>query len=264
MAKKYYVVWAGRETGIFTSWDVTKRSVDKFPQAKYKSFATEAEAKSAFAKSPHSSIGRAAAKPAAKPSASESLKNNASGSIKTTSDNESVISRYDVVIYTDGGCEPNPGKAGSGIAVYHQGQLAELWFGLFNPNGTNNTAELNALYQALLMAKNAIENSQTVCVMSDSQYSINCISEWAYGWKSKGWTRKGGEIANLDIIKQAHELYETLKDKLCIKHVAAHIGIEGNELADRMSIHAVDQTHKSFSQFQPPLDISKILALRTG
>ena len=44
MAKKYYVVWAGRETGIFTSWDVTKRSVDKFPQAIFKSFATEAEA----------------------------------------------------------------------------------------------------------------------------------------------------------------------------------------------------------------------------
>ncbi|MGS0729194.1 ribonuclease H1 domain-containing protein, partial [Shewanella sp. 0m-11] len=52
MAKKYYVVWAGRETGIFTSWDYTKKLVDKFPQAKYKSFPSEAEAKAAFATAP--------------------------------------------------------------------------------------------------------------------------------------------------------------------------------------------------------------------
>lgn len=262
MAKKYYVVWAGRETGIFTSWDVTKRSVDKFPQAKYKSFATEAEAKAAFAKSPNSSIGRAAVKPSA--ASSKPVSHKGSSSIKTLSDNQVVLSQYEVVIYTDGGCEPNPGKAGSGIALYHQGQLAQLWFGLFNPNGTNNTAELNALYQALLMAKNAIEHGQTVCIMSDSQYSISCICEWAYGWKAKGWTRKGGDIANLDMIKHAHELYEIIKDKISIKHVAAHTGIEGNELADRMSIYAVDQAHIAFSQYQPPLDISKILALRAG
>ena len=52
MAKKYYVVWAGRETGIFTSWDYTKKLVDKFPQAKYKSFPSEAEAKAAVATAP--------------------------------------------------------------------------------------------------------------------------------------------------------------------------------------------------------------------
>ena len=44
MAKKFYVVWAGRETGVFTSWPYTKKLVDKFPQARYKSFPTEQEA----------------------------------------------------------------------------------------------------------------------------------------------------------------------------------------------------------------------------
>ncbi|MDD8061281.1 MULTISPECIES: ribonuclease H family protein [Shewanella] len=263
MAKKYYVVWAGRETGIFTSWDVTKRSVDKFPQAKYKSFATEAEAKAAFAKSPNSSIGQSSAKPSTTKMASTKTKASTS-STATQASNQTVLSQFDVVIYTDGGCEPNPGKAGSGIAVYRQAKLAELWYGLFNPNGTNNTAELNALHQALLMAKAALDAGHSVQIMSDSQYSIKCISEWAYGWKSKGWTRKSGEIANLDIIKQAHELYDAIKDKLTIQHVAAHIGIEGNELADRMSIYAIDQQHTPFSQFKPPLDIGKILALRTG
>ena len=262
MAKKFYVVWAGRETGIFTSWDVTKRAVDKYPQAKYKSFATEAEAKTAFAQSPANSIGKSA--PAKKAAGSATVTSAGSVSTKTQGANQAVLSQFDVVIYTDGGCEPNPGKAGSGMAIYRKGELAELWFGLYNPNGTNNTAELNALHQALIVAKKVIAAGETVQIMSDSQYSIKCVCEWAYGWKAKNWTRKTGEIANLEIIKQAHELYDAMKADLVLQHVAAHIGIEGNELADRMSIHAIDQQHKSFSQYHAPMDISKILGLRTG
>ncbi|MEZ8187077.1 MULTISPECIES: ribonuclease H family protein [Shewanella] len=262
MAKKFYVVWAGRETGIFTSWDVTKRAVDKYPQAKYKSFATEAEAKTAFAQSPANSIGKSA--PAKKAAGSATVTSAGSVSTKTQGANQAVLSQFDVVIYTDGGCEPNPGKAGSGMAIYRKGELAELWFGLYNPNGTNNTAELNALHQALIVAKKVIAAGETVQIMSDSQYSIKCVCEWAYGWKAKNWTRKTGEIANLEIIKQAHELYDAMKADLVLQHVAAHIGIEGNELADRMSIHAIDQKHKSFSQYPAPMDISKILGLRTG
>jgi len=37
-----------------------------------------------------------------------------------------------------------PGNAGSGIVVYGAGELARLWFGLYTPVGTNNTAELTA------------------------------------------------------------------------------------------------------------------------
>ena len=48
MAKKYYVVWQGRQTGIFTDWDTCRKQVDKFPAAKYKSFPTRAEAEAAF------------------------------------------------------------------------------------------------------------------------------------------------------------------------------------------------------------------------
>jgi len=46
----------------------------------------------------------------------------------------------DTKMFTDGGCEPNPGEAGSGVAVYRDGEISELWFGLYEPKGTNNTA----------------------------------------------------------------------------------------------------------------------------
>lgn len=38
MAKKYYAVKSGRETGIFTSWDECKRLVTGFKGAQYKGF----------------------------------------------------------------------------------------------------------------------------------------------------------------------------------------------------------------------------------
>ncbi|MBK8473011.1 MAG: RNase H1/viroplasmin domain-containing protein [Sphingobacteriales bacterium] len=35
--KKYYVVWTGRKTGIFRTWDECKAQVDGFAQARYQS-----------------------------------------------------------------------------------------------------------------------------------------------------------------------------------------------------------------------------------
>lgn len=47
--KKYYVVWKGRTTGIFTDWDSCKRSVEGYDGARYKSFPTKIEADKALA-----------------------------------------------------------------------------------------------------------------------------------------------------------------------------------------------------------------------
>ena len=44
MAKKYYAVLVGTQTGIFQTWDECKNLVDGFPGAKYKSFKTKKEA----------------------------------------------------------------------------------------------------------------------------------------------------------------------------------------------------------------------------
>lgn len=255
VASKYYVVWVGRETGVFTSWPYAKKLVDQFPRAKYKSFKTRQEAETAFAAGPAKSIGAAAGKSRVPKSTG----------MKTHTHNPTTDKRYQVDIYCDGGCDPNPGEAGSGVAVYRDGQLAELWYGLYNPQGTNNTAELNALNQALHIAKESIDEGKTVRILCDSQYSINCITNWAYNWKSKGWKRKvEGDIKNLELIQQAHALYDAMKDDVLVAHVKAHIGIEGNELADRMSIYAVDQKCMDFRKYSEPLDIEALLALRTG
>jgi ribonuclease HI len=171
----------------------------------------------------------------------------------------------EIQIYCDGACSPNPGKSGSGMAVYQNKQLTSLWYGLHESHGTNNTAELNALLEALKLAKTTIANNQTTQILSDSKYSIDCITKWAKGWKNKGWTRgKGEEIKNLEIIKTAFTLYESIKNDVIISHVKGHANIEGNELSDRMAVLARIEAKKGFISYTKTLDIKTILAMASG
>ncbi len=151
-------------------------------------------------------------------------------------------------IYCDGACSGNPGEAGSGLAVYSTNSKPILYYGAYEKNGTNNIAELNALYKALLICEANLDYANTI--FSDSKYSIDCICTWAYGWKAKGWVKKGGEIKNLDLIKKAHLLYEKIKNNITIKHVKGHAGIEGNELADRMAVYTIKAKNEAYEIYK--------------
>jgi len=249
MAKKFYVVWRGVKTGVFDDWPTTLALVDGFPGAQYKSFPTRPEAEIAFRSGApaRSTAGKGAAKPRV-----------------ARTDHADAVSAFDTVIFCDGACEPNPGKAGSGMAVYRAGALASLWYGAYNPAGTNNTAELHALLQALTLAKTEIEEQHTVQVRSDSSYGLNAVTKWAAGWKKRGWRKAEGEIKNLEVIQELHALYLEIEDEVDLKHVSAHVGIEGNELADRMAMLAVDRREVNWREYDGELDIAKLLKLRPG
>ena len=253
MAKKFYVVWQGRQTGIFNDWNTCKKQVEQFPGARYKSFPSAAEAEAAF-KGGQSSVGTKSA----------SARKSSGQSIKTYTASEIDELEVNTKIFTDGGCEPNPGKAGSGIAVYRDKKLNELWYGLYNPNGTNNTAELNALHQALMMAEEETQKGKSVAIFCDSKYSIQCVTQWAVNWQKKGWKKQSGEIKNLDLIKEMFALHQTLKDDIQVLHVNGHVGVEGNELADRMSILAIRNRDCKFVRYPEELNIQAILAMTSG
>lgn len=252
MAQKFYVVWLGRQTGVFTDWATVQRSVDKYAGARFKSFPTRAEAEEAFARGGNA---RVPAKTAGRQKAGA-----ADGQRRAAH----PAHQFDVTIYCDGACEPNPGNAGSGIVVYRNGELAELWYGLYHPMGTNNTAELNALYHALRMAEAEIKAGNTVEVCSDSAYSINCIRTWAPSWEKKGWKKPSGEIKNLEIIQDCYDIYRRIKKELTLTHVAAHVGTEGNELADRMAMLGVRRKEKELRLYQGNMDTPTLLKMRAG
>lgn len=253
---KVYVVWQGRTPGIYHSWESCKAQVDGFSGAKYRSFKTLAEANSAFSQGQSGAVQQNT-----RPSASQSVQKT-----RPKQSNESVmgsIADRQLAIFCDGACDPNPGPAGSGIGVYHYGTLTKCFYGRYH-QGSNNTAELLALYHSLLLAQQQPDIAD-VLILSDSSYSINVVTQWAAGWEKKGWVRNGNQpVKNLDLIQPLYQLYQSLKDRVEIVHVAAHVGIEGNEIADRMSVVAINEQQPEMVEYSQELDIDEILSMKRG
>lgn len=58
---KYYVVWEGRIPGIYSTWTECQKQTQGYPQAKFKSYENEQEARAALkedGKNPWISLGR--------------------------------------------------------------------------------------------------------------------------------------------------------------------------------------------------------------
>ena len=51
---------------------------------------------------------------------------------------------------------------------------------------------------------------------------------------------------------------------MILQHVSAHVGIEGNELADRMAMLAVERREVGWREYEGERDIAKLLKMRAG
>src|SRR5437016_397912 len=81
-----------------------------------------------------------------------------------------------VEIYTDGGCEPNPGPGGYGVVLLNPRKRAEASGGFRLT--TNNRMEILAAIMGLELLKQPCK----VTLYSDSQYLVNAIMQgWAVG-----------------------------------------------------------------------------------
>ncbi len=125
------------------------------------------------------------------------------------------------VYYTDGSCSPNPGPGGFAVIK----NMQPYYVG-HDINSTNIRMEGGALIAAM---KDAGGNEAQI--FTDSEFWINVLTKWAPGWQAKGWVKKGGEIKNLDLVKEAYELFQYTK--ATITWVRGHEGDPGNEMADQ-------------------------------
>ena len=130
MAKrKFYVVWVGREPGIYEDWDDCLAQVDGFPNARYKAFTDQTAATIAFRGDPADEAAII----------EEIARRNADVA------RERAVSLLDIpeinheAIAVDGACAGNPGKmeyqgvkVATGERLFHVGPLED---------GTNNVAE---------------------------------------------------------------------------------------------------------------------------
>ena len=123
---KFYVVWKGRKTGVFTSWEACEAQVRGFTGAEYKAFASREAAERAFAGNYQDYAGRPASSGnwlfAPQPPIAKSIS-------------------------VDAACSGSPGRleyrgvaTATGKVVFRQGPYA---------NGTNNVGEFLAIVHAL-------------------------------------------------------------------------------------------------------------------
>lgn len=131
-----------------------------------------------------------------------------------------------MIYYTDGSASPNPGPGG--YAVICDKQPVALGHA---PNTTNIRMEGLAIVAAL---KDAAGEKCTI--YTDSEFWINVITKWSLAWEKNGWVKKGGEIKNIDIVREVCPLYR--QSQATLTWVRGHMGDEGNELADHWANEA--------------------------
>lgn len=124
------------------------------------------------------------------------------------------------LLYTDGSASPNPGPGG--FAVIEAGKPVAL-------GGEKDSTNIRMEGKALIAALDYLKGDEAE-IYTDSEFWINVITKWAPGWEQRGWTKKGGEIKNLDIVKELYAAYQMGRATLI--WVRGHVGHEGNELAD--------------------------------
>ena len=156
---KFFVVWEGKEPGIYRSWEECKRQIHGFESAIFKGFATEAEAREAMVSPCWDYIGKNAK--IKKPTPEEIAKYG-------TPNFESLS--------VDAACSGNPGVMEyrgvynkTGEEIFRQGPFKD---------GTNNVGEFLAMVHGLAFLK-----------QKDSPLPIYTDSKTALAWVKAGKTR---------------------------------------------------------------------------
>lgn len=153
--KKYYVVWVGRQTGIFDTWEECSEQISGFPKAVYKSFKTKELAEQAFKSSSKDFIGK--------------------DIFETELTPEQIALIGDPIkdsISVDGAWNTSTG------IVEYQGVHTGTGKNLFKvgpyEDGTNNIVEFLAIVHALAYCK---QNNIKLPIYSDSRNAISWVRD---------------------------------------------------------------------------------------
>ena len=229
----FYVVRFGRIPGIYNCWEECKKQVIGFKGAIYKKFSSKQLAEEFYnnksnkynIKQPPRSLRR---------------------TITIKKDiNKDPNTLY---IFTDGSSINNGAKhANSGFGIYipEPDKIRLKISGKLPKGKTNNYAELKAILEALKILnytdKKVLKqnNKNKVVIVTDSQYSINCITKWYDNWIKKGWVSSTGEeVKNKELIQEIQPL--SVKHNVSFKHIKAHTSkkgffYEGNKIVDKLA-----------------------------
>jgi ribonuclease HI len=137
----------------------------------------------------------------------------------------------------------NPG-GGAGLfeARSRGGRIERRDFYLHEPATTNNRMALKGATRALeILGGKGVR--LRVLMVSDSQYLVRGVREWMDSWASRGWTRKGGLIENLELWKRLYAV-RAMHD-VQWTWLRGHARHPKNEYADRLAVRAAREQRSS-------------------
>ena len=137
-----------------------------------------------------------------------------------------------VIIYTDGGATPNPGRGGWAALLLFGEHKKELSGG--DPDTTNNRMELMAAIAAL----EALKKPCRVSLYTDSEYLQRGITEWLPDWVEHGWKKAGGKraVKNQDLWQRLHAAIQP--HEIDWRWTRGHAGNPYNERVDWLAAQA--------------------------
>ena len=163
-----------------------------------------------------------------------------------------------VVIYSDGGAEPNPGYGGWGVVLVHPESGSEREISGGADESTNNRMELTAAIEGLRALRSGCE----VELYTDSTYLKRGIQEWLPRWKAKSWRRRDGSaVKNADLWRQLDDLAR--RHRVEWHWVKGHAGDELNERADRLASREIRARREAAmaQREEPATDVRVLLKL---
>jgi ribonuclease HI len=147
---------------------------------------------------------------------------------------EEVLERYTsgpkTGVFTDGSCQGNPGPGSWAFVWVENDQIVDQNSGAVAET-TNNRMELRALIEAY----RTLPRDQEITVYSDSNLCVRTMNEWIAGWKRRGWRRRGGPIANLELIRELDALVNA-HPRVSLRWIKAHDGSRWNEYVDALAV----------------------------
>lgn len=141
-------------------------------------------------------------------------------------------------IYTDGSATNN-GRAGAsaGVGVYFGPDDMRNVSTRCRGEQTNQNAELQALHIAVSLAVYELSNDPNlqINILTDSAYSIKCVTEWYGNWVRNGWrTASGSAVKHREWIEPTANMLMR-KPQIKLVKVKGHSGNAGNEMADLLA-----------------------------
>ncbi|WQF81373.1 Putative large ribosomal subunit protein bL9/RNase H1 [Colletotrichum destructivum] len=250
---RFYAVARGIFTGIFMDWGTASLAIAGTKGPKYKKFDTYEDALDFIREWGDEQTIAIAEKEARRngmtvPSSNKTFVKAEKSEDTSDSDDDSEQSddilsvepetKIYTQVYTDGSSLGN-GTAGSvaGVGVY---------FGPNDPRNvserlegelqTNQRAELTAILRAFQLSP----LTQPIEIVTDSKYSIKCVTEWYENWEKNKWrTSTNNEVKNKDLIQAVREEIakrDAAGTKTNFVWVKGHNSHPGNVAADGLAV----------------------------